>query len=98
MSLAHSDRQIPPGPVERVGYDLSYRSQPWYDAYMAALFEPDNHQTIEKLRSAERLMINREREIHNDTAAVAERGAIDKAFDALRALRLCLTSRANTSS
>ena len=67
-----------------------HRNQPWYDAYMAALFEPNIHQALEKLRSAEKLMLEREREIHDDNSAFAERRALDKALEALRALRLCL--------
>jgi hypothetical protein len=91
MSLVPANTQVHPETVKRLGiYDLRHRNQPWYDAYMAALFEPDSHEALQKLRSAEKLMTEREREIHNNTAAIAERSALERAFDALRALRMCL--------
>jgi len=91
VSLVHTDPQVRPEAVKRLSTcDLRYRSQPWYEAYMTALFESNDHQAVEKLKLAEKLMIDREREIYNQAAALAERSALDKALEALRALRLCL--------
>lgn len=90
MNLVHNDFHFHPQAVERFGiYDLSHRSQPWYAVYMTALFEADRHAAVEKLRCAEKLMIERERQIHNEGTSFAERNALDKAFQA-QALRLCL--------
>ena len=68
----------------------SHRSRVWYQAYMTALFEADQDQLPEKIRDAEALMIAREREVIAVQGTALERGALDKAFHALDALRMCL--------
>ena len=70
--------------------DVAYRMEPWYEAYMAALFEPERPKLAENLKLAERLMVSRQREIFGQSTATPERKALDKAFHALRALQLCL--------
>jgi hypothetical protein len=69
--------------------DICYRGQPWYEAYMSALFEADAKQVVEKIARAQRLMISREREVFRQEAASSERSALSKAFHALRALQFC---------
>jgi hypothetical protein len=41
----------------------SHRTQPWYMAYMAALFEIDRVQVSERISHAERLIIQREHDL-----------------------------------
>jgi len=64
--------------------------EPWYEAYMTALFEPERAKIAGKVSHAERLMVRRQRELLNQSSAMPERKALDKAFHALRALQLCL--------
>lgn len=66
-----------------------YVNQPWYQAYMSALFEPDHSQIREKIKSAERLIISREREVFSQPSSVLERNALYRALHALRALEFC---------
>ena len=70
--------------------DTAYRMEPWYEAYMTALFETEKAKVAEEIKRAERLMISRQREIFGQSPATPERKALDKAFHALRALQLCL--------
>lgn len=92
MHLVSTNPQSHPELPSRLNTsDLKHRGQPWYDAYMTVLFEPDSHEVIGKLRWAEKLIIDREREIRDQTQlASAERTALSRASEALRALRVCL--------
>ena len=71
---------------------LQYKSQPWYIAYMGALFESDHAEIGERIRYAEHLIVRRERELFNRLAEPAEQHALNNALHALRALSLCLKS------
>jgi len=67
-----------------------YKSQSWYEAYMAALFEADRRQIGESIRRAEFLILNRERELLSGPSDRIEQRALNNALHALRALRGCL--------
>ncbi|HLZ39632.1 MAG TPA: hypothetical protein VKQ11_01640 [Candidatus Sulfotelmatobacter sp.] len=70
-----------------------YRSQPWYEAYMAALFEADPRQLEARIRSAEQLILFRERELVAAHADLSEQRALNNALHALHALHVCKKSR-----
>ena len=90
MSLVIPESPSDPDAAIKLGAgSAAYQTQPWYDAYMAALFAAGSAEIVERIRLAERLMLAREREIHTMTSEIAERGALDRAFNALRALQLC---------
>lgn len=63
-----------------------YRSEPWYRAYMSALFESDPALMPPRIVLAERLIAVRERELFNSRAASPELRALNSALLALRAL------------
>lgn len=67
-----------------------YKNQPWYEAYMAALFESDRGQIGESIRRAEVLIVNRARELFACAFDPKEQRALDNALHALRALQGCL--------
>jgi hypothetical protein len=69
-----------------------YRLQPWYDAYMAALFESDRRRIGEKIRTAERLILIRERALMGERNDLSEHRALNNALHALRALQACMKS------
>lgn len=66
-----------------------YASQPWYQAYMTALFEPDPGQVVERIKNAERLIVSRAREVFSQSKSALERNALDRALQALHALEFC---------
>lgn len=68
---------------------LLHRSQPWYLAYMDALFETDRARIGERIKRAEKLMIRREREFLSSKPGSPEQRALANALHALRALRSC---------
>jgi hypothetical protein len=68
----------------------SHCEQPWYEAYMAVLFEPHRDRIGDRIKSAEQLMLRRERELGDLTSASAEQKALNNALHALRALASCL--------
>ncbi len=68
---------------------LPYRSQPWYLAYMDALFETDRTRVGERIKCAERLIVYREREMLGQKPGSPEQRALSNALHALRALRSC---------
>lgn len=70
-----------------------YRSQPWYEAYMAALFEVDRGQMKERIRTAEQLILSRERELLAARADLPEQRVLNNALHALHALHACLKSK-----
>ena len=70
--------------------ESGYKSQPWYEAYMAALFESDREQIRESIRRAEVLILNRERELFTCVLDPKEQHALNNALHALRALHGCL--------
>jgi hypothetical protein len=70
--------------------EARYKSRPWYEAYMAALFESDRGQIGESIRRAELLIVSRERELFTCTPDPKEQHALNNALHALRALYGCL--------
>ena len=91
MALANAPHQLPAETGAHVlAPEVAYRVEPWYEAYMTALFEPDRTKIGEKVRCAERLMVGRQRQTLNQSSDMPERRALDKAFHALHALQLCL--------
>lgn len=91
MTSTNFSHQFPSQPDAHVlNPDLAYRMEPWYEAYMSALFESERSLIAEKVRRAERLMVGRQRMLLAQSPSVPERKALDKAFHALRALELCL--------
>ena len=69
---------------------IPHRSQPWYAAYMASLFESDPALMLERIKHAEQLIVAREIELFRVQGEVAERRALNSALQALHALRGCL--------
>jgi hypothetical protein len=67
---------------------ILYQSQPWYDAYMAALFEPDR--IGERINYTEQLILSRQRELFTSRVDSIEQRALNKALRALRALKMCV--------
>ena len=86
----HSESQ--PQPKSESQTDL-YRSQPWYEAYLAALFEADRGQMEGRIRAAEQLILSRERELLAARADLREQRVLNNALHALRALHACLKSK-----
>lgn len=68
----------------------AYKSQPWYGAYMAALFQSDRDLIGESIRRAELMIVHRERELFAGSVDPKEQRALNNALHALRALRGCL--------
>jgi hypothetical protein len=66
-----------------------HRSQPWYLAYMDALFETDRSRMGERIKRAEQLIVCRERELLRAKPGLPEQRALANALHALRALRSC---------
>jgi len=69
--------------------ERAYRSQRWYCAYMAALFESDSTLIAHRIRLAELLIAAREGEMLTSQSDVPELRALNGARVALRALALC---------
>jgi len=69
---------------------ISHKSQPWYNEYMAALFETDRKLIGERIKRARHLILNRERELFGGQADPAEQRSLNNALHALEALRMCL--------
>ena len=80
----HSDAPYASGSLHRL--------QPWYQAYMSALFESDRAKIVERIRNAETLIVNRSRELRIGPPDPSEQRALDNALHALRALASCLKS------
>lgn len=69
--------------------ERAYRSQRWYCAYMAALFESDSTHIAHRIRLAVLLITAREDELLASQSDVPELRALNGARVALRALALC---------
>jgi len=85
VSAQGTTSQAKPQPAE-----IPYRRQPWYAAYMAALFEADRKQIRQRINCAEQLMVARERELLSQPSDFSEQRALNNALHALRALWSCL--------
>jgi len=69
--------------------EAQYHSEPWYRAYMSALFESKAALIEVRIALAERLITARERELFNSRMATPELHALNHALLALRALAFC---------
>lgn len=70
--------------------EISYRRQPWYEAYMAALFEANRKQILVRIRHAEQQILARERELLTHGNELSEQHALNNALHALHALSSCM--------
>lgn len=68
---------------------VPYGSEPWYGAYMSALFESNSAMIRDRIRLAERLIASRERDLFHSRGDGAELRALNSALLALRALAGC---------
>jgi hypothetical protein len=89
---ADSESSRPEAHIRTGVIEACYKSQPWYEAYMAALFESERAQIRESIRRAELLILNRERELFTCALDPKEKHALNNALHALRALQGCLKS------
>ena len=90
MGLNSADAQFRTEPhIDNVPAKVVYKSQPWYEAYMGALFESDQAQIGDSIRRAEVLILKRERQLFSRSSDPAEQRALINALHALRALRGC---------
>lgn len=69
---------------------LEHRTQPWYAAYMEALFEYDRARIDGRIHEAEALIRRRHRELIPGETERAERSALLDAMHALAALDSCV--------
>jgi hypothetical protein len=69
-----------------------HRAEPWYRAYMEALFEPDPKRIPERIQRAEQLIVTRARQMVPLCESSAESRALNAALHALRALGMCTRS------
>lgn len=67
-----------------------HRLEPWYDAYMDALFEYDPTRINPRIEAAEELIRRRQRELLPGPSNALERRAMKEALHALQALHFCL--------
>jgi hypothetical protein len=67
-----------------------HRTQPWYKAYMEALFEYDPARAAGQFRYAEELIGKRQRELLAGPSTAAERRAMKEAVRALQSVQMCL--------
>lgn len=74
--------------TKTVGQETPYRLQPWYSAYVSALFEFDPALLAPRIRLAEILINSRKRELCNSRTAFPELSALNQAQSALRVLLL----------
>lgn len=86
LNLAADENSAPPQ-SKRV--DFPHRHHDWYQAYMAALFEADRTVAAQRIDHAERLILQRERELFRDASDFAERRLLNNALHALKALHTC---------
>ncbi len=71
--------------------NLSARAWGWQELYVAALMEPDNDRMTARIADAERVILERARELLKASRDnIQEEQALDDALYALRALKTCL--------
>jgi DNA-binding PadR family transcriptional regulator len=71
--------------------NLSLLAWGWRDLYVAALMEADNDRMSVRITDAERVMLERARELFQASGDnIQEEEALDDALYALRALKTCL--------
>ena len=71
--------------------NLPSRAWGWRDLYVAALMETDNQRMSARIADAERVMLERGRELFKASGDnIQEEEALDDALYALRALKTCL--------
>jgi hypothetical protein len=71
--------------------NLSLLAWGWRDLYVTALMEGDNHRMSARITNAERVMLDRAKELFQASGDnIQEEEALDDALYALRALKTCL--------
>ncbi len=90
MSLNHAGAHVTTLQRKPETNEIPHRRQPWYAAYMAALFESERMQLRERIRCAEQLMLARERELSSQSSDSTEQRALENGLHALRTLWSCL--------
>ncbi len=90
MGLNTAGARVPSFQSKAGQPETPYRQQPWYAAYMAALFEAERAQMAHRIREAEQLILARERELMTKQLGIGEQAALNNALHALRALASCL--------
>jgi hypothetical protein len=71
--------------------NLSSLAWGWRDLYVTALMEGDNHRMSARITDAERVMLDRAKELFQASGDnIQEEEALDDALYALRALKTCL--------
>jgi hypothetical protein len=71
--------------------NLCARAWGWRESYVAALMEPDNERMTVRIADAERVILERARELFKSSRDnIQEEAALDDALYALRALKTCL--------
>jgi hypothetical protein len=90
MSMNHAGAHVTSFQRKPESTDIPHRRQPWYAAYMAALFESERMQLRERIRYAEQLMLTREHELSFQSSESAEQRALHNGLHALRTLWSCL--------
>jgi len=90
MSMNHASTQGAPSQAKAESVEIPHRRQPWYAAYMAALFEADRKRVRDRINYAEQLMVARERELLSQSSDFSEQRALNNALHALHALWSCL--------
>ena len=90
MSINHAGAHVTALQRKPESNDIPHRRQPWYSAYMAALFEAERIELRERIRYAEQLMLARERELSSQSSNSTEQRALHNGLHALRTLWSCL--------
>ena len=91
MGLSGTKLQLSPDfRASQLRLEPSYRSQPWYRAYMDALFEADRSKVRDRIRRAEQLMLRREQELFSRSPDIDEQRALNNALHALHAFSACM--------
>jgi hypothetical protein len=67
-----------------------HQLQPWYSAYLDALFESDPAKIPGRVRVAEQMIATRDRELFRSRVDLSEKRALSNALQALKALRSCV--------
>jgi len=71
--------------------NLHVQAWGWRDSYVAALMEVDNDRMTTRIADAERLIVERARELFKASGDnIQEEEALDDALYALKALKTCL--------
>jgi|SRR5580698_8121610 hypothetical protein len=79
------------GPGMATSGSLPFKAWTWRESYVAALMEPDNEKMSARIADAERVIVERAKELFNQSGDnIQEEEAMDDALYALRALKACI--------